>query len=95
VLADASHASDYGPDENHGGDILDNLLDVLTKLIPLATPLVPGAGAAPEIVAAVAALIKHIQQQTGKTTDQILADAEATLDANDKMLLEDRIRLGM
>jgi len=74
---------------------LDNLLDVLTKLIPLAGPLVPGAGAAPEIVAAVAALIKHIQEQSGKTTDQILNDAGATLDETDKMLVEDRIRLGM
>ena len=74
---------------------MDNLLDVLAKLIPLATPLIPGAGAAPEIVAAVAALIKHIQQQNGKTTDQILADAGATLDDTDKMLVEDRIRLGM
>jgi hypothetical protein len=74
---------------------LDNLLDVLTKLIPLAAPLVPGAGAAPEIVAAVAALIKHIKEQSGKTTDQILADAGVTLDDTDKMLLEDRIRLGM
>jgi hypothetical protein len=74
---------------------MDNLLDVLTKLIPLATPFVPGVGASPEIVAAVAALIKHIQQQTGKTTDQILADAQATLDETDKLLLEDRIRLGM
>ena len=74
---------------------MDNLLDVLTKLIPLATPLVPGVGTAPEIIAAVAALIKHIQQQNGKTTDEILADAGATLDVNDKMLLEDRIRLGM
>jgi hypothetical protein len=85
---------DYGSDENPGGDILDNLLEVLAKLIPLAT-LVPGAGASPEIVAAVAALIKHIQQQSGKTTDQILADAQATLDETDKLLLEDRIRLGM
>lgn len=74
---------------------MDNLLDVLAKLLPLVGPLVPGAGATPEIAAAVAALIKHIQQQTGKTTDQILADAEATLDDTDRMLLEDRIRLGM
>ena len=74
---------------------MDNLLDVLAKLLPLVGPLVPGAGAAPEIVIAVAALIKHIQQQTGKTTDQILADAEANMDETDKLLLEDRIRLGM
>jgi len=64
---------------------LDNLLDVLSKLIPLATPFVPGAGSAPEIVAAVAALVKHIQQQTGKTTDQILADAQVTLDDTDRV----------
>lgn len=74
---------------------MDNLLDVLSKLLPLVGPLVPGAGAAPEIVAAVAALIKHIQQQTGKSTDQILLDAEATLNDTDRMLVEDRIRLGM
>ncbi len=73
---------------------MDNLLNLLQSLIPLVGPLVPGAGAAPEIVAAVAALIRHIQQQTGKTTDQILADAEATLDETEKMLLEDKIRLG-
>ena len=58
---------------------MDNLLDVLSKLIPLATPFVPGAGATPEIVAAVAALIKHIQQQNGKTTDEILAGLETAL----------------
>lgn len=74
---------------------MDNLLDVLSKLIPLAGPFVPGVGATPEIVAAVAALIKHIQQQNGKTTDEILADAGATLNETDKLLLEDRIRLGM
>jgi hypothetical protein len=74
---------------------LDNLLDVLSKLLPLVGPLVPGAGATPEIVAAVAALIKHIQQQTGKTTDEILADAEANMDETDKLLLESRIRLGI
>ncbi len=72
---------------------MNNLLDLLTKLIPLV-PLVPGAGPVPEIAAAVAALIRHIQQQSGKTTDQILADADATLDENERMLLEDKIRLG-
>jgi hypothetical protein len=73
---------------------LDNLLNLLQSLIPLVGPLVPGAGPATEIAAAAAALIRHIQQQTGKTTDQILADAEATLDETEKMLLEDKIRLG-
>ena len=74
---------------------MDKLLQLLTQLTPLAAKFAPGVGAAPEIVAAVAALIKHIKEQSGKTTDQILADADANLDANDKMLVEDRIRLGM
>jgi hypothetical protein len=73
---------------------LNNLLDLLSKLIPLVTPLAPGAGPVPEIAAAVAALIRHIQQQNGKTTDEILADADATLDDTERMLLEDKIRLG-
>jgi hypothetical protein len=73
---------------------LDNLLDLLSKLIPIAGPIIPGAGQIPEIAAAIAALIKHIQQQSGKTTDQILADAGATLDDTERMLLEDKIRLG-
>jgi len=55
---------------------------------------VPGAGAEPEIVAAVANLIKYIKDQSGMTTDQILARAGVTLDDNEKMLLEDQIRLG-
>jgi hypothetical protein len=80
--------------KSHGGGNLNNLLDLLTKLIPLVSPLVPGVGPAPEIAAAVAALIRHIQQQSGKTTDQILADADATLDETERMLLEDKIRLG-
>lgn len=73
---------------------MDNLLDLLQKLIPIAGPLIPGGGTIPEIAVAIAALIKHIQQQTGKTTDQILADAEASLNDTERMLLEDKIRLG-
>lgn len=74
---------------------MDNLLNLLQNLIPLVGPLVPGAGPASEIAIAVAALIRHIQQQSGKTTDQILADADASLDETERMLLEDKIRLGM
>src|SRR5437588_798549 len=70
-------------DENHAGAILDNVLDLLRKLLPVAAPCVPGAASAPEIIASVAALIKHIQQRTGKTTDQILADAQVNLDDTD------------
>jgi hypothetical protein len=73
---------------------LNNLLTLLTQLVPLAAPLVPVAGPVPEIAVVVAGLIKYIQQQSGKTTDQILDEAQATLDENEKMLLEDKIRLG-
>jgi hypothetical protein len=73
---------------------VNNLLTLLTQLIPIASQFVPAAGAVPEIVAIVAALIKHISEQSGKTTDQILDEAGATLDENERMLLEDKIRLG-
>jgi hypothetical protein len=73
---------------------LDKLLQLLTQLAPIAATFAPGAGAAPEIVAAVANLIKYIKEQSGMTTDQILARAGVTLDDNEKMLLEDQIRLG-
>jgi len=38
---------------------------------------------------------QHIKAQSGKTNDEILADAGATLDANDRKLIEDLIRLGV
>lgn len=38
---------------------------------------------------------QHIRAQTGKTNDEILADAGATFDANSKKLIEDLIRLGV
>jgi hypothetical protein len=72
---------------------LDKLLGILPLLAPLLK-LVPGGGAAPEIVAAVLAMIKYIKEQTGMTTDEILERAGVTLDKNEKMLLEDKIRLG-
>jgi hypothetical protein len=72
---------------------LDKLLGILPLLAPLLQ-LVPGGGAAPEIVAAVLAMIKYIKEQTGMTTDEILERAGVTLDKNEKMLLEDKIRLG-
>ena len=73
---------------------MDKLLALLTQLVPIASTFVPGAGAAPEIIAAVANLIKYIKSQSGMTTDQILARAGVTLDENEMMLLEDKIRLG-
>jgi hypothetical protein len=72
---------------------LDKLLGILPLLAPLLQ-LVPGGGAAPEIVAAVLAMIKYIKEQTGMTTDEILERAGVTLDKNEKMLLEDKLRLG-
>jgi hypothetical protein len=71
---------------------MDKLLDILSKLAPFAGTI-PGAGALPEIAAAVAALLKHIHDQNGMTTDQILAQAGVTLDEDEKELLEDQIRL--
>lgn len=73
---------------------MDKLLELLTQLTPIAATFVPGGGAAPEIVAAVANLIKYIKEQSGMTTDEILARAGVTLEDNEKMLLEDEIRLG-
>ena len=73
---------------------MDNLLTLLTQLAAIAAQFVPAAGGVPEIAAAVASLIKYIQQQSGMTTDEILTRAGVTLDENEKMLLEDQIRLG-
>jgi hypothetical protein len=73
---------------------LDKIFQLLTQLAPLAATFAPGAGAAPEIVAAVANLIKYIKEQSGMTTDEILERAKVTLDENERMLLEDQIRLG-
>ena len=73
---------------------MNNLMNLLTQLAPLAAGFVPAAGAAPEIIAIVAGLISYIQKQSGMTTDEILARAGTTLDENERMLLEDQIRLG-
>lgn len=73
---------------------MDKLLGIVAFMGPLLKIILPGAGAAPEIVAAVLAMIKYIKEQTGMTTDEILARAGDTLDANEKMLLDDLISLG-
>jgi hypothetical protein len=72
---------------------LENLLALLTKLAPLAATFVPQAGGATDILTAIAALMKHISEQSGMTTDEILDRAGATLDDNEKKLLADQIRL--
>jgi hypothetical protein len=72
---------------------MDKLLQILGQLAPLAATIAPGAGALPEIGIAVGVLLKHIHDQKGLTTDQILAQADITLDQNERDLLEDQIRL--
>jgi len=72
---------------------LENLLNLLAQIAPLASTFVPQAGEAANILAIIASLMNHIQQQSGKTTAEVLADAGATLDANETRLLEDQIRL--
>ena len=72
---------------------MNNLLNLLTQLAPLAATFVPKAGEATDILAVIAALMIHIQQQSGKTTDEILADAGSTLDENELKLVADQIRL--
>lgn len=68
---------------------LDKLLTLFKALAPVAANLVPGAGQIGTLALIVAQLIEHIRAQTGKTTDQILADAGVTLDDNEKQLLAD------
>lgn len=72
---------------------MDKLLALLTQLAPIAATFAPGVGAAPEVIAAVANMINYIKGQSGLTTDEILERAGATLDENERMLLEDQIRL--
>ncbi len=72
---------------------MNNLINLLAQIAPLATTFVPQAGEAADIIKILAALLAHIQQQSGKTTAEILADASATLDDNERRLLEDQIRL--
>lgn len=72
---------------------MDKLLQILGQLGPLAATFAPGVGALPEVAIAIAALLKYIHDQNGMTTDQILAQAGVTLDDDERMLLEDQIRL--
>jgi hypothetical protein len=74
--------------------LLDKLIAILGQLAPLATTLVPGAGAIPEIIIAVGALVKYIHDQSGMTTDEILAKALGTLDENEIALMKDKLELG-
>lgn len=72
---------------------MNNLIQLLIQLAPLATSFVPQAGEAEEIIKTIGILLAHIQQQSGKTTAEILDETDAILDANEKRLLADQARL--
>lgn len=72
---------------------MEKLLALLTKLAPVAAGFVPQAGGAPDVIIAIDAMLRHIQAQSGMTTDEIIASADKTLDENERKLLADQIRL--
>jgi hypothetical protein len=72
---------------------LEKLLALLIKLAPVAAGFVPQAGGAADLIIAIEALIRHIQTQSGMTTDEIIKSADDTLDENERKLLADQLRL--
>lgn len=72
---------------------MNNLIQLLTQLAPLATGFVPQAGEAEQIIKTLGILLAHISAQSGKTTAEILDETDAILDANEKRLLADEARL--
>jgi len=72
---------------------LEKLLALLIKLAPVAAGFVPQAGGAGDLIIAIEALIRHIQAQSGMTTDEIIKSADDTLDDNERKLLADQLRL--
>lgn len=58
---------------------------LITALLPMITNLTP----------VLISTIMHIKAQSGKTTEEIIADAGITLEANDRKLIEDLVRLGV
>jgi len=70
-----------------------NFLALIASLLPLISQVVPGSSEATLLATAAINIIKLIQSQSGMTTDQILQHAGATLDENERMLLEDLARL--
>lgn len=72
---------------------MNNILDLIKNLLPLAAPFVPAAGGTiPELVEILVKLLAYIRKESGMTTDEILDRAGATLDENEKMLLEDKMQ---
>jgi hypothetical protein len=72
---------------------LDKLLALLTQLTPLVTSFVPKAESEADLLAIIARMTKFIHDQGGMTTDEILDQADVTLDDNEKKLMADKIRL--
>jgi len=70
-----------------------NILNLIQQLLPIVTPLVPAAGEAGPLAVAAANIIAYIQQQQNLTTEQILDRAGVQLDANEVELLKDLARL--
>lgn len=70
-----------------------NFLTLIQQLLPIAAPLVPGAGQVGPLAIAAANMIAFINQQKGKTTQQLLSHAESVLDENEMELLKDLVRL--
>jgi hypothetical protein len=67
---------------------MDTLL-LIGQLLPVAASFAPGGGKAQIFATLAGNLLAYIQQQSGMTTEQILARAGATLDQNEIDLLSD------
>ncbi|HEX6625842.1 MAG TPA: hypothetical protein VF064_19150 [Pyrinomonadaceae bacterium] len=70
-----------------------NFVTLISQLLPLVGPLVPGGAQATLLAQAAANILAYIQQQKGLTTEQILDRAGVQLDANEVELLADLARL--
>jgi hypothetical protein len=70
-----------------------NFLNLIQQLLPIVTPLVPAAGDVGPLAVAAANILAYIQQQKNLTTEQILDRAGVQLDDNEIELLKDLARL--
>src|SRR2546423_1471348 len=69
-------------------------LTIIESLLPLVTQNFPKAADDEALAEIAIALIKRIKAQSGKSTDEIISDADLTLAANKIKLAEDMARLG-
>lgn len=70
-----------------------NFVTLISQLLPLVGPLVPGGAQVTLLAQAAANILAYIHQQQGLTTEQILDRAGIQLDANEVELLADLARL--